>query len=104
MGNDINVEQFKKALTTNLKLLKDYIPVMIPKDEDDKKIMRLGTDMVDCIIKDLEYNRIPNDEIFNVEKVRNDWDILKTRLVDLNSKDVYDAIGDISDEYSDMEE
>ena len=104
MGNDKNVEQFKKALSTNLKLLKDYIPVMIPKDNNDKKIMRLGTDMLDCIIKDLESSRIPDDEIFDVDKVRRDWEVIQTRLTDMNSKNVYDAIGDIADEYSDMEE
>lgn len=104
MGNDIAVEQFKKALSTNLKMLKDYIPVMIPKDKDDKKIMQLGTDMIDCIINDLNSNRIPDDEIINVDKVRRDWLSLQEKLTHANSKTVYDTISDISETYSCMEE
>lgn len=103
MRTDKDIEEFKNALSVNLRILKDYLPVIIPKDENDRKIMNLGADLIDCLIKDLHSSTIPLDEIVNVTKVKTDWSKLEKSLLDANSREIYDTIYDISDAYSCME-
>lgn len=89
------IDDIKKTLTSDLTTLVRYLPVAIPENEQDKKILDIGLDMFKCMINDINNGQISS--VVDISSLMQDWSELRPQLSSMNDKEVYDIISQISD-------
>ncbi len=98
MSNRKYYEEFQKQVSYDLTSLLKFLPTIIPCNDDDKKILSIGTDMLESILKDVKDGNL--NEVFDMESVIDDWDKLNDNYFNSPSdKDIMNLMDDIVEKY-----
>lgn len=106
-GNIMNIknrliEDFYGSTKETMDTFIQYLPVILPINDDDAKTLSIALDMVKQLkemldnaesIKDLE-------DVIDIDALREDWNFTQNRLMTVYSADVYDGIQSIVDDYT----
>lgn len=106
-GNIMNIknrliEDFYDSTKETMDTFIQYLPVILPINDDDAKTLSIALDMVKQLkemldnaesIKDLE-------DVIDINALREDWNFTQNRLMNVYSADVYDGIQSIVDDYT----
>lgn len=106
-GNIMNIknrliEDFYGSTKETMDTFIQYLPVILPINDDDAKTLSIALDMVKQLkemldnaesIKDLE-------DVIDIDALREDWNFTQNRLMNVYSTDVYDGIQSIVDDYT----
>ena len=106
-GNIMNIknrliEDFYDSTKETMDTFIQYLPVILPINDDDAKTLSIALDMVKQLkemldnaesIKDLE-------DVIDIDALREDWNFTQNRLMNVYSADVYDGIQSIVDDYT----
>lgn len=106
-GNIMNIknrliEDFYGSTKETMDTFIQYLPVILPINDDDAKTLSIALDMVKQLkemldnaesIKDLE-------DVIDIDALREDWNFTQNRLMNVYSADVYDGIQSIVDDYT----
>lgn len=95
------LDDIKSCVITDLTNIIRYIPVAIPENDDDKKILNIGQDMFKCMIDDINNGQISS--VFDITSLMQDWETLRPKLTTMNNKEVYDIINKITEVIEDEE-
>ena len=98
MNNRQYYEEFQKQVDSDLTSLLKFLPTIVPCNDDDKKLLSIGTDMLESMLKDVKDGNL--NEVFDMESVIDDWDKLNTSYFNSpNDKDIIDLMDDIVEKY-----
>lgn len=99
MSHDEHVIGFAKTLAGEIAILQQFIPLLIPANDDDAKVIEIGLDMLDCLYKDLSSGDTPYSEIFDMELVKEEYPEIKSKLIDDTSSEVMHLIDFVMERY-----
>lgn len=80
------INNFKTVTKENLKIIRNFLDVVVPVNDVDKQIMAVGSDMIDSIIDDLD-NACINElsAMFNISNIIEYWEDILPILQDIDS-------------------
>ena len=96
------IEDFYTSTKGSMDDFIQYLPAILPVNEDDAKTLSIALDMVKQLkstldnaesIKDLE-------DIIDIDLLRDDWDMDQNRLMAVFSADAHNEIQRVLDDYS----
>lgn len=98
MNNRQYYEEFQKQVDSDLTSLLKFLPTIVPCNDDDKKLLSIGTDMLESMLKDVKDGNL--NDVFDMESVIDDWDKLNANYFNSpNNKDIMDLMDDIVEKY-----
>ena len=98
MNNRQYYEEFQKQVDSDLTNLLKFLPTIIPCDDDDKRLLSIGTDMLESMLKDVKDGNL--NDVFDMESVIDDWDKLNTSYFNSpDNKTVMDLMDEIVQKY-----
>lgn len=102
----IDIVEFKEELLKNLKVLVDDIPMFVPANDIDKKILTIGLDMLSTLKTDIENAKTIGElsRYIDIGKIEDDWEQIKTQVMNINSSEVRIALSDVVDKLIDEED
>lgn len=98
MNNRPYYEEFSKQVESDLTTLLKFLPTIIPCNEEDNRLLSIGTDMLESMVKDIKNGRI--NEVFDMDSVIEDWDKLSESYFNSpNNKTTLDIMDEIVQKY-----
>ena len=100
--NAVVLSDIKAQLLPDFNQFRDFLRMVLPKSEDDKKLINLFADMLSEIISDIEQAESLYDlkDWFNLQDMVSDWDSIKANIVSKYSTDVVNFMHLISESYN----
>lgn len=94
-------KDFRDELVANLTVLVDTVPLLIPIDNIDKKILNIGVDMLKTLKTDLEDAQTVGElsRYINLTKLEDNWDELRRDVINIDANEVRRRLSDILDTY-----
>ena len=96
------IEDIRKEFTYNLNNIIKYLPIVVPADETDKKAIAIGSDMLECLINDINSPAI--SDALDVDRLVQDWERISELFAGINSMQVQRAIDEIVSMYDQDEQ
>jgi len=95
------INEFKEELVSNLSTLVKIIPLFIPADDIDKKILTVGLDMLETLKNDIEATETIGElsRYVNISKLEENWEDMKEKVTNINSSEVRVALNDIVERF-----
>lgn len=100
--NAVVLCDIKEQLLPDFKQFRDFLRMVLPKSEDDKKLINLFADMLTEMITDIEQAESLYDlkDWFNLQDMVSDWDTIRSNIVSKYSTDVVNFMHLISESYN----
>lgn len=94
--------ELKERLLPDFRQFKDFLRMVLPKSEDDRKLINLFIDMLSEMIDDMETAEELSDlkDWFKLRDMVDDWDIIKGNFVNKYSSEVVNFMTSVNDAYS----
>ena len=106
-GNIMNIknlliEDFYDSTKETMDTFIQYLPVILPINDDDAKTLSIALDMVKQLKETLDNAESIKDleDVIDIDALREDWNFTQNRLMNVYSADVYDGIQSIVDDYT----
>ena len=106
-GNIMNIknrliEDFYDSTKETMDTFIQYLPVILPINDDDAKTLSIALDMVKQLKETLDNAESIKDleDVIDIDALREDWNFTQNRLMTVYSADVYDGIQSIGDDYT----
>ena len=106
-GNIMNIknrliEDFYDSTKETMDTFIQYLPVILPINDDDAKTLSIALDMVKQLKETLDNAESIKDleDVIDIDALREDWNFTQNRLMTVYSADVYDGIQSIVDDYT----
>ena len=102
-SNLVVLSQLQNKLLPDIVQFRDFLRMVLPKTEEDKKLIKLFVDMLSEMITDIETatDLVDLKDWFRIGELVDDWDIVSNDLVDKYSTPVQKFIESITDSYID---
>lgn len=96
------IEDFYHSTKESIEDFIQYLPAILPINDDDAKTLSIALDMVKQLKVTLDNAETVRDleDIIDLDALKEDWDITQNRLMTVFSADVHDTIQAIIDDYS----
>ena len=96
------IEDFYDSTKETMDTFIQYLPVILPINDDDAKTLSIALDMVKQLKETLDNAESIKDleDVIDIDALREDWNFTQNRLMNVYSADVYDGIQSIVDDYT----
>ena len=95
------LRSIQEQLLPDLRQYRDFLRMVLPKTEEDKKLIKLFVDMLSEMITDIDSAEDLSDlkDWFNLTELVDNWDVIRNSFVSRYSSGVVNFISAISDDY-----
>ena len=97
MARNVTIKDIEKSILDDLVTLHRYIPILVPENETDEKILQIGRSMLDQMIKDMQTGK--SDDVLDMQKLLEDWDDVSQKITHTYSKTVADFSSEVTEYY-----
>lgn len=91
--------KIKTEVSVSLETLMNYISIIAPVNEEDKKILSIGFDMMKSMNKDVNNPSTITDALDMNAMIR-DWDKIESKLDDASHMGIIKLMDNIAESYS----
>lgn len=96
------VKEIRDTTTIAIQNIIKYLPITVPADDVDKKAFAIGTDMLECMVKDI--NGMGISEVLDMDRLVRDWSEVRESLDKLDDAGyIHKTIDTIADAYMNSE-
>lgn len=101
-SNAVILNSLKTELLPDLKQYKDFLRMVLPNNDDDKRLINLFVDMLSEMIGDIDDAEDLSDlkDWFRLYELVNDWDSIHKNFVAKYSSDIINFKSLVSDVYT----
>ena len=101
--NQVILRTIQTKLLPDFRQFKDFLRMVLPKSEEDEKLINLFIDMLSEMIDDIDTAEELSDlkDWFKLRDLVDGWDIVEDKIVSKYSSEVMNFMHLISDQYID---
>lgn len=89
----------KAEMYSNLDILMNYMAIIVPTSDDDKKILSIGYDMLKSMKEDMG-NPSTIHDVLDIDALIKDWDVIEAKITDVSGYGITKIMDQIAEAYS----